>query len=60
MKHLVEKQTETHEKVIELHELLLQAKGIRWLAGVMLAVGSFVGGTFGAKIAAWLGGMPRV
>lgn len=38
MMHLAEKLDDTHKKVEEMHEILLQAKGARWvivgLAGV--------------------------
>ena len=38
MTHLAEKLDDTHKKVEEMHEILLQAKGARWvivgLAGV--------------------------
>jgi hypothetical protein len=58
-KHLSAKVEETHEKVVELHSLLLQAKGVRWALGVVLAIGSFVGGLFGGKIGIWFGVLPR-
>jgi hypothetical protein len=58
-KHLTVKVDETHEKVVELHGLLLQAKGVRWVISIILAVGAFIGGIFGGKIGTWLGVLPK-
>jgi hypothetical protein len=58
-KHLTAKVDETHEKVVELHTLLLQAKGIRWIVGVVISVGAFIGGIFGGKIGTWFGVLPK-
>ena len=35
---------QTNETVTELRDLLLQAKGARWVIGIMIAVGSFMAG----------------
>jgi hypothetical protein len=58
-KHLTVKVDETHEKVMELHSLLLQAKGVRWVISTVLAILAFIGGIFGGKIGAWLGVLPK-
>jgi hypothetical protein len=58
-KHLTVKVDETHEKVVELHGLLLQAKGVRWVISIILAIGAFIGGIFGGKIGTWLGVLPK-
>lgn len=34
----------TNETVTELRDLLLQAKGARWVIGIMIAIGSFMAG----------------
>jgi hypothetical protein len=59
LKHLTIKVDETHEKVVELHSLLLQAKGVRWVVSIILAIGAFIGGIFGGKIGTWLGVLPK-
>ena len=58
MAHLSEKLDDTHKKVEEMHAILLQAKGTRWvivgLAGVAgVALGSV------AKLMPWSGARPR-
>lgn len=42
--HLAATLNKTNEVVTELRDLLLQAKGARWLLGILIAIGGFVAG----------------
>lgn len=44
VKHLAETLDKTSSVVTELRDLLLQAKGARWLLGILIAIGSFSAG----------------
>lgn len=44
VKHLAETLDKTSTVVTELRDLLLQAKGARWLLGILIAIGSFSAG----------------
>lgn len=56
--HLKEQMDDTHTKVTQMHELLLQAKGARWViisaAGLSGAVTAFV-----VKFFPFAGGLPK-
>jgi len=51
LEHVAEKLDDVHAKVTELHDLMNQAKGVKWLLLVLAAVAGFLG----AKGAAILG-----
>jgi len=44
VEHLTEMQQRNTLVVTELRDLLLQAKGARWLLGILIAIGSFSAG----------------
>ena len=44
VEHLKKTVDETSRTVTELRDLLLQAKGARWMIGIMIAIGSFMAG----------------
>lgn len=44
VKHLAETLDKTNAVVTELRDLLLQAKGARWLLGILIAIGGFAAG----------------
>ncbi|EIM25765.1 hypothetical protein [Microvirga lotononidis] len=44
VKHLAETLDKTNDVVTELRDLLLQAKGARWLLGILIAIGGFTAG----------------
>lgn len=52
VEHLTKTLDNTNAIVTELRDLLLQAKGARWLLCILIAIGSFVAGMV-AKYAPW-------
>lgn len=44
VKHLADTLDNTNKVVTELRDLLLQAKGARWLLGILIAIGGFMAG----------------
>lgn len=44
VKHLADTLDKTNDVVTELRDLLLQAKGARWLLGILIAIGGFMAG----------------
>jgi predicted esterase YcpF (UPF0227 family) len=46
--HIADKVEDMAAKVDEMHELLLQAKGIRWLIIVMATLGGFIASKIGS------------
>ncbi|MBF9234675.1 hypothetical protein [Microvirga alba] len=44
VEHLSETLAETNTVVRELRDLLLQAKGARWMIGILIAIGGFMAG----------------
>jgi len=44
VKHLAETLDKTNAVVTELRDLLLQAKGARWLLAILIAIGGFMAG----------------
>jgi hypothetical protein len=46
--HIADKVEDMAAKVDEMHELLLQAKGIRWLIIVMATLGGFIASKVGS------------
>jgi hypothetical protein len=46
--HLSKSVDDTHQKVTVMHDLLMQAKGMRWLIVTMAAIAGFVA-SFAAK-----------
>lgn len=44
VKHLADTLDKTNDVVTELRDLLLQAKGARWLLCVLIAIGGFTAG----------------
>ena len=47
-----------NSKVTQMHELLTQAKGVRWLILTMVAIGGFAAAKL-TTVAQWFGAMPR-
>jgi len=58
MKHLNEKLEDTHVKVSQMHDLLMQAKGAKWFIVGMAAIAGF-GASFAAKWISFFGSMPK-
>lgn len=52
-------QAETNETVKELRDMLVAAKGARWVLMGLIATGGFLGGVF-AKLPAWIQFFPKV
>lgn len=50
---------ETNETVKELRDMLVAAKGARWVLMALIATGGFLGGVF-AKLPAWMHVFPKV
>jgi hypothetical protein len=44
VQHLAESLDKTSRVVTELRDLLLQAKGARWVIGILIAIGGFLSG----------------
>jgi hypothetical protein len=55
VKHLAETLDKTNGVVTELRDLLLQARGARWVIGILIAVGGFLSG----MLAKYLPFLPR-
>lgn len=51
-------QAETNKTVRELRDMLVAAKGMRYMLVVLIAVASFIGGLF-AKLPHWLHILPK-
>ena len=58
MTHLSEKLDDPHKKVEEMHAILLQAKGARWVIVGMAGVAGLASGLI-AKLMPWSGAWPR-
>jgi phage shock protein A len=58
MAHLSEKLDDTHQKVEEMHAILLQAKGARWVIVGLAGVAGLASGLV-AKVMPWSGAWPR-
>lgn len=58
VKHLIEKQDRMASQVDQMHTLLLQAKGVRWVIVGGAAVAGFIA-SFATNLAPWLGVGPR-
>lgn len=56
--HLTDKLEDMDAKVTEMHSLLLQAKGVRWLIIGAATIGGFLSAKLGA-LAPWLSLPPR-
>lgn len=56
--HLTAELKDTHSKVNEMHELLLQAKGVRWLIVGMAGIAGFLA-SFLPKAWPYIGGLPK-
>jgi hypothetical protein len=54
VKHLSEQLVATTAVVTELRDLLLQAKGARWMIGILIALSGFLAG-MAAKYVPYLG-----
>lgn len=55
IEYVREKQAEIAKKVTDMHDLLMQAKGARWVILAAASVGAFVA----TKAAMWTGILPR-
>lgn len=58
MMHLTEKLDDTHQKVEEMHSILLQAKGARWVIIGLAGIAGLASGLM-AKFAPLFGTWPR-
>jgi hypothetical protein len=58
MTHLADKLDDTHKKVEEMHAILLQAKGARWVIVAMAGVAGLASGLV-AKLMPWTTAWPR-
>ena len=58
VEHLTEKVAEVSQKVNEMHALLLQAKGARWVILAMAAIGGFLSAKL-SMFFPWLSIAPR-
>ena len=58
MKHLADQLEDTHAKVSELHAIMLQAKGARYVIVGAAAVGGAIA-SFAVKLLPWVGNLPR-
>lgn len=54
MAHLAEKLDDTHQKVEEMHSILLQAKGARWVIVGLAGIAGLASGLI-AKLTPWSG-----
>lgn len=48
--HLTDQVSAMAEKVDEMHEVLLQARGVRWLIVIMATIGGFLASKIGTVI----------
>lgn len=58
VKHLTKQVDDMAEKVTAMHNLLQQAKGVRWLIIIMATIGGFLASKVGAYLP-WLSIPPR-
>lgn len=58
MAHLTAKLDDTHQKVEEMHAILLQAKGARWVIVGLAGVAGLASGLL-AKVTPWTTTWPR-
>lgn len=58
MTHLADKLADTHQKVEEMHAILLQAKGARWVIVGLAGVAGLASG-LAAKFMPWTTAWPR-
>jgi hypothetical protein len=58
MTHLADKLDDTHKKVEEMHAILLQAKGARWVIVGLAGVAGLASGLV-AKVIPWTTAWPR-
>ena len=58
VEHLSEELKDTHSKVVEMHELLLQAKGARWVIVGIAGVAGYVA-SYLPKVSALISGLPK-
>ena len=58
VEHLSKSLEDTHEKVVEMHELLLQAKGARWVIVGIAGVAGYVA-SYLPKVSALISGLPK-
>lgn len=56
--HLSKALDDTHKKVTDMHELLLQAKGAKYLIVGMAAIAGFAS-SFAAKLFPFMGSLPK-
>jgi len=50
VKHLSQQVEDMADKVSQMHQLLMQAKGARWAVLTLVAVGGFVAGKLGSLV----------
>lgn len=50
LRHLSAQVNEMSDKVAEMHDVLMQARGVRWIIVLMAGVGGFVASKLGAFI----------
>jgi phage-related minor tail protein len=50
VKHLSQQVDDMADKVSQMHQLLMQAKGARWAVLTLVAVGGFVAGKLGSLV----------
>lgn len=50
LRHLSAKVDEMSDKVAEMHDVLMQARGVRWIIVLMAGIGGFVASKLGAFI----------
>ncbi len=58
MAHLSAKLDDTHQKVEEMHAIILQAKGARWVIIGLAGIAGLTSGLF-AKLMPWSTAWPR-
>ncbi|MDR6874797.1 hypothetical protein J2Y55_005835 [Bosea sp. BE125] len=50
VKHLTEQVDDMADKVAAMHDILMQARGVRWIIVLMAGVGGFIASKLGAFI----------
>jgi hypothetical protein len=50
VKHLTEQVADMADKVAAMHDVLMQARGVRWIIVLMAGVGGFIASKLGAII----------
>lgn len=58
LEHLKEKMEDTHEKVVEMHDLLTRARGAKWFIVGMAALAGYLA-SYAPKLSAIVGGLPK-